>query len=95
MSGIAPVRNPMFASTISDSHVEWLTADCFFKRAHNGKYDVGVNKIEVIVAIPPVEVYLKIKDERITDEIKINVDETKQIKVIHFCFATTSRCNLK
>ena len=56
-------------------------------KCDNGKYDVGVNKIEVIVAIPPVEVYLKIKDERITDEIKINVDETKQIKVIHFCFA--------
>ena len=64
-------------------------------KCDNGKpYDVGVNKIEVIVAIPPVEVYLKIKDERITDEIKINVDETKQIKVIHFCFAATSHCNL-
>ena len=56
-------------------------------KCDDGKYDVGINKIEVIVAIPPVEVYLKIKDERITDEIKINVDETKQIKVIHFCFA--------
>ena len=58
-------------------------------KCDDGKYDVGINKIEVIVAIPPVEVYLKIKDERITDEIKINVDETKQIKVIHFCFAMT------
>ena len=63
-------------------------------KCDNGNYDVGVSKIEVIVAIPPVEVYLKIKDERITDEIKINVEETKQIKVVHFCFATTSRCNL-
>ena len=62
-------------------------------KCDDGKYDVGINKIEVIVAIPPVEVYLKIKDERITDEIKINVDETKQIKVIHFCFAMTSCCN--
>ena len=56
-------------------------------KCNDGKYDVGINKIEVIVAIPPVEVYLKIKDERITDEIKINVEETKQIKVIYFCFA--------
>ena len=63
-------------------------------KCNDGKYDVGINKIEVIVAIPPVEVYLKIKDERITDEIKINVDETKQIKEIHFCFATTSSCHL-
>ena len=63
-------------------------------KCNDGKYDVGINKIEVIVAIPPVEVYLKIKDERITDEIKINVDETKQIKGIHFCFVTTSHCNL-
>ena len=62
-------------------------------KCDNGNYDVGVSKIEVIVAIPPVEVYLKIKDERITDEIKINVAETKQIKVVHFCFATTSSCN--
>ena len=45
--------------------------------------------------VPPVEVYLKIKDERITDEIKIKVDETKQIKVIHFCFVTTSCCTGK
>ena len=59
-------------------------------KCDNGKYDVGINKIEVIVAIPPVEVYLKIKDERITDEIKINVAETKQIKVIYFCSAMTS-----
>ena len=63
-------------------------------KCDNGNYDVGVSKIEVIVAIPPVEVYLKIKDERITDEIKINVEETKQIKEIHFCFATTSYCHL-
>ena len=59
-------------------------------KCNDGKYDVGINKIEVIVAIPPVEVYLKIKDERITDEIKINVEETKQIKVIYFCFVITS-----
>ena len=63
-------------------------------KCDNGKYDVGVNKIEVIVAIPPVEVYLKIKDERITNEIEIDSVE-KQIKVNQFCFDSNDAKDLR
>ena len=51
-------------------------------KCDNGKYDVGVNVISVIVAIPPAEVYLTMNDERITDSIEISETETKDIKCI-------------
>ena len=51
-------------------------------KCDNGKYDVGVNVISVIVAIPPAEVYLTMNDERITDSIEISTPETKDIKCI-------------
>ena len=51
-------------------------------KCDSGKYDVGVNTISVIVAIPPAEVYLTMNDERITDSIEISVNETKDIKCI-------------
>jgi len=46
-------------------------------KCDNGKYDVGTNKIDVIVAIPPAEVYLTIDDNRVTDSIEMNLEETK------------------
>ena len=51
-------------------------------KCDQGKYDVGVNAIIVIVAIPPAEVYLTMNDERITDSIEISINETKDIKCI-------------
>ena len=51
-------------------------------KCDEGKYDVGVNSISVIVAIPPAEVYLTMNDERITDSIEISTPETKDIKCI-------------
>ena len=51
-------------------------------KCDSGKYDVGVNIISVIVAIPPAEVYLTMNDERITDSIEISETETKDIKCI-------------
>ena len=51
-------------------------------KCDSGKYDVGVNTISVIVAIPPAEVYLTMNDERITDSIEISVTEKKDIKCI-------------
>ena len=36
--GDASVRSPRSAAIISDSALEWLTADCFFDRAQSGKY---------------------------------------------------------
>ena len=52
-------------------------------KCDSGKYDVGVNTISVIVAIPPAEVYLTMNDERITDSIEISITETtKDIKCI-------------
>jgi hypothetical protein len=51
-------------------------------KCDSGKYDVGVNVISVIVAIPPAEVYLTMNDERITDSIEISIPETKDIKCI-------------
>ena len=48
----------------------------------NGKYDVGINVTNVIVAIPPAEIYLTMNDERITDSIEISETETKDIKCI-------------
>ena len=51
-------------------------------KCDSGKYDVGVNTINVIVAIPPAEVYLTMNDERITDSIEISINETKDIKCI-------------
>ena len=47
----------------------------------NGKYDVGTNKIEVIVAIPPPDVYMKIGDKHVNGTIQMNLDKMKKIQV--------------
>ena len=41
----------------SDSGIWRCNITC--NKCDNGKYDVGTNKIEVVVAISPVEIYLK------------------------------------
>ena len=41
INGNASVLSPRSAATISDSVVEWLTADCFLDKAQSGKKLVG------------------------------------------------------
>ena len=62
-------------------HDEKLTKDA------NGEYDIVVGKIQLIVAIPPVEVSMKMGENFITGPIKINLAEQKKASNIS-CVAT-------
>ena len=53
----------------------------------NGEYDIVVGKIQLIVAIPPVEVSMKMGEKFITGPIKINLEEQKKASNIS-CVAT-------
>ena len=56
----------------------------------NPNYDIGEGFIDVTVAIPPVEVFLKYNGERIIgDQLDINLDEEKNPNID--CVATGSR----
>ena len=74
-------------------HDEKLTKDA------NGEYDIVVGKIQLIVAIPPVEVSMKMGEKFITGPIKINLEEQKKASNIS-CVATgkviidKSRCEV-
>ena len=52
----------------------------------NGEYDIGTAKIQIIVATPPVEVYMKIEEKLITGPIIMNLEENNQTFVK--CIAT-------
>ena len=56
----------------------------------NGEYDIVVGKIQLIVAIPPVEVSMKMGEKFITGPIKINLEEQKKASNIS-CVATGAR----
>ena len=47
----------------------------------NGKYDVGVNFVNVIVVVPVAEVYLTVNNKRITNSIEMNLEKTKETSI--------------
>ena len=50
-------------------------------KCDKGKYDVGVNFINVIVVVPVAEVYLTVNNKRITDSIEMNLEKTKETSI--------------
>ena len=48
---------------------------------HNGKYDVGVNFVNVIVVVPVAEVYLTVNNKRITNSIEMDLEKTKETSI--------------
>ena len=50
-------------------------------KCDNGKYDVGVNFINVIVVVPVAEVYLTVNNKRITNSIEMDLEKTKETSI--------------
>ena len=46
-----------------------------------GKYDVGVNFVNVIVVVPVAEVYLTVNNKRITNSIEMDLEKTKETSI--------------
>ena len=50
-------------------------------KCDKGKYDVGVNFINVIVVVPVAEVYLTVNNKRITNSIEMDLEKTKETSI--------------
>ena len=50
---------------------------------------IGTGHIDVTVAIPPAEVYIEVNDTRIENDLEVNLDDQKDLKI--HCVATKSR----
>ena len=66
---------------------EW---ECHFTgKLANGDSDTGTGKVQVTVAVPPSEVYLRANEQRLGESIQMNLDEQEQMYVD--CVATGAR----
>ena len=50
---------------------------------------IGTGHIDVTVAIPPAEVYIEVNGTRIENDLEVNLDDQKDLKID--CVATKSR----
>ena len=59
------------------------------KDSLTGDFAVGSENINVVVAVPPAQVYLRVDGSQVNGPIELNLDETKQLFVD--CVATEAR----
>ena len=59
------------------------------KDSLSGDFAVGSENINVVVAVPPAQVYLRVDGSQVNGPIELNLDETKQVFVD--CLATEAR----
>ena len=50
-------------------------------KCDKGKYDVGINVINVIVVVPVAEVYLTVNNKRITNSIEMDLETTTETSI--------------
>jgi len=59
------------------------------KDSQTGDFAVGTENINVVVAVPPAQVYLQVDGSQVNGPIELNLDEKKQLMVD--CVATEAR----
>ena len=59
------------------------------KDSQTGDFAVGTENINVVVAVPPAQVYLQVDGSQVNGPIELNLDEKTQLKVD--CVATEAR----